>query len=112
MNPTLDSPLMTPARMDALLAIYRDGLLDDVLPFWFPRSVDDEYGGFLFARGQDGTLLDTDKSVWQQGRCSMDAGHPLQRGGAADGMAGLGQATASTSCATTASTQTDACSSS
>jgi len=24
----------------------RDGLLYDTIPFWFPRSVDEEHGGF------------------------------------------------------------------
>jgi N-acylglucosamine 2-epimerase len=48
--------------------IYRDGLLHDTIPFWFPRSVDREFGGFLTSFGQDGTLLQTDKSVWFQGR--------------------------------------------
>ncbi len=47
---------------------YRDGLLNDTIPFWFPRSVDRECGGFLTCFGQDGTLLQTDKSVWFQGR--------------------------------------------
>lgn len=51
-----------------LLAVYRDGLLYDTLPFWFPRSVDREHGGFMTALGRDGELLQTDKSVWVQGR--------------------------------------------
>jgi N-acylglucosamine 2-epimerase len=50
------------------MAVYRDGLLDTTLPFWFPRSLDREQGGFLVARDRDGTLLDEDKGVWQQGR--------------------------------------------
>jgi N-acylglucosamine 2-epimerase len=48
--------------------IYRDGLLHDTIPFWFPRSVDKEYGGFLTCFDRDGTLLQTDKPVWFQGR--------------------------------------------
>ncbi len=51
-----------------LLAVYRDGLLHDTVPFWFPRSVDREHGGFLTSFSQDGNLLQTDKSVWFQGR--------------------------------------------
>ena len=57
-----------PDDRDKLLAVYRDGLLNDTIPFWFPRSVDRECGGFLTAFGRDGTLLQTDKSVWFQGR--------------------------------------------
>ena len=52
----------------SLLACYRDGLLDDTLRFWFPRSVDTEHGGFFHCFDRDGTLVDTDKSVWAQGR--------------------------------------------
>lgn len=53
-----------------LIATYRDGLLQDTLPFWIDRCVDREMGGFLFARDRDGSLLDTDKSVWVHGRFS------------------------------------------
>jgi N-acylglucosamine 2-epimerase len=48
--------------------MYRDGLMDDTVPFWFPRAVDTEHGGFLHCFDRDGSLLDTDKSVWVQGR--------------------------------------------
>ncbi len=51
-----------------LEVFYRDQLLKDTVPFWFPRSIDHEYGGYLFMRDQDGTLIDTDKAVWIQGR--------------------------------------------
>ncbi|MFV0446481.1 MAG: AGE family epimerase/isomerase [Planctomycetaceae bacterium] len=47
---------------------YRDGLLGDVIPFWMRHGVDREYGGFCTCLDQDGTLLDTDKGIWQQGR--------------------------------------------
>ena len=50
--------------------VYRDGLLNDTLPFWFPRCVDTEQGGFFTALDRDGTVMDTDKGVWQQGRIS------------------------------------------
>jgi len=60
--------MMTPERIENLTTIYRDGLLNDTLPFWIPRCVDEEYGGFMFARDRDGTLLDTDKGMWQHGR--------------------------------------------
>ena len=48
--------------------VYRQGLLSDTLPFWLAHSVDDEYGGFITALDRDGSILDTDKGVWQQGR--------------------------------------------
>jgi N-acylglucosamine 2-epimerase len=53
-----------------LIATYRDGLLNDTLPFWIEHCVDREFGGFTMALDRDGTVLDTDKGVWQQGRFS------------------------------------------
>ena len=49
---------------------YQRLLLDDCVPFWFPRSVDEQHGGFLHCLDRDGTLVDSDKSVWAQGRMS------------------------------------------
>jgi N-acylglucosamine 2-epimerase len=59
---------MSPDRLKTLLATYRDGLLNDTLPFWIPRAIDREHGGYLTALDQDGSLLQSDKSVWVQGR--------------------------------------------
>lgn len=53
-----------------LAEFYRRQLLDDCLPFWFPRAVDEDHGGFLHCFDRDGALVDTDKSVWAQGRMS------------------------------------------
>ena len=60
--------ILTPQRVDELITIYREGLLDDVIPFWIKHSVDDEYGGYMFCVDRDGSRIDTDKGVWQQGR--------------------------------------------
>ncbi len=49
-------------------AIYRATLLDDVIPFWLRHGFDREHGGMLTALDRDGTLIDSDKSVWFQGR--------------------------------------------
>src|SRR4029453_9737371 len=38
------------------------------LPFWIPRAIDREYGGYLTALDQDGSLLQSEKSVGVQGR--------------------------------------------
>lgn len=59
---------MNEARKQELIASYRDGLLSDTLPFWTKHCVDLQHGGFMMSLGRDGTLIDTDKSVWQQGR--------------------------------------------
>lgn len=52
----------------ALKAFYRQTLLADVLPFWFPRLVDRTHGGYLHCVDGAGNVVDTDKSVWAQGR--------------------------------------------
>ena len=56
------------AELIGLRDFYRDSLLNDTLPFWLPRSVDAEHGGYLVMRDRDGSLLDDDKAVWLQGR--------------------------------------------
>lgn len=61
---------MTSQEIEHYLGVYRDGLLLNTVPFWFPRCVDEEFGGYLTARGREGELLDDDKSVWAQGRDS------------------------------------------
>jgi len=60
--------LTTPQGRAALEATYRSTLLDDVVPFWFRHGIDREHGGFQTALGRDGSVIDTDKSVWFQGR--------------------------------------------
>ena len=50
------------------IEIYKKELLENVLPFWTTHSVDDQYGGFMFCLDRDGTVIDTDKGMWQQGR--------------------------------------------
>ncbi len=52
----------------SLKDFYTGQLLEDTVPFWFPRSYDYEHGGYLLMRDGDGSLLDTDKAVWIQGR--------------------------------------------
>ena len=59
---------MDAIRRNELIATYRDGLLNDTLPFWLRHSVDREHGGFMTSLNRDGTVIDTDKCVWQQGR--------------------------------------------
>jgi N-acylglucosamine 2-epimerase len=58
----------TPEQLNELEQFYADQLLNDTIPFWFPRSFDQEHGGYLFMRDADGTLIDDDKAVWIQGR--------------------------------------------
>ncbi len=52
----------------ALGQFYKDKLLNEIEPFWFPRAVDTVNGGLYHCYDADGTLVDTDKNVWAQGR--------------------------------------------
>jgi N-acylglucosamine 2-epimerase len=56
------------SRITELISTYRDGLLDDVVPFWLNHGIDREFGGIITSLDRDGTIVDTDKSVWAQGR--------------------------------------------
>ncbi len=62
--------LHSSAARQSLAAHYQSLLLNDCLPFWFPRCLDREFGGYLHCFDRDGSLVDTDKSVWAQGRMS------------------------------------------
>lgn len=42
--------------------------MDNILPFWLRYGFDRVHGGMYTALDRDGSLLDTDKSVWFQGR--------------------------------------------
>ncbi|KAH3745155.1 N-acylglucosamine 2-epimerase [Pelomyxa schiedti] len=62
--------LLTEEGRRRLLTTYREGLQCDVLPFWVSHGVDREMGGFWTAVDDKGNLVDTDKSVWFQGRAT------------------------------------------
>jgi len=47
---------------------YRRCLEESVLPFWLRHSVDRENGGYFCCLERDGTVFDTDKFMWLQGR--------------------------------------------
>ncbi len=55
---------------NTLRKTYRDTLLGDVIPFWLDHGMDRQYGGIITALDRDGSVLDTDKSVWFQGRAA------------------------------------------
>ena len=52
----------------AMASRYRRELLENVLPFWLDHSQDKEYGGYFTCLNRDGSVYDTDKFVWLQGR--------------------------------------------
>ncbi|MBS1639833.1 MAG: AGE family epimerase/isomerase [Bacteroidetes bacterium] len=57
-------------QLQSLELFYKNQLLNDTVPFWFPRSFDKEYGGYLLMRDANGDLIDDDKAVWIQGRAT------------------------------------------
>jgi N-acylglucosamine 2-epimerase len=59
---------MQQERTDALRQHYRACLLDDVTPFWLQHSLDRECGGYLTCLDRDGSVFNTDKSMWFQAR--------------------------------------------
>lgn len=49
---------------------YKEELLTNILPFWLQYGWDKKNGGFYTSLDRDGTLMDTTKSVWFQGRAA------------------------------------------
>jgi len=47
---------------------YKSELLDRVVPFWLNKSQDTEFGGYFTCLDRDGSVYDTDKFIWLQGR--------------------------------------------
>ena len=52
----------------SLAALYKAELLENVIPFWETHSIDKEGGGFFTCLNRDGSVFDTDKFMWLQGR--------------------------------------------
>lgn len=52
----------------ALAAQYEKELKENCLPFWLNNSQDKEYGGYFSCLNRDGSVYDTDKFIWLQGR--------------------------------------------
>jgi len=48
--------------------MYKSELLDKVVPFWLKKSQDKEFGGYFTCLLRDGSVFDTDKFIWLQGR--------------------------------------------
>ncbi len=53
-----------------LADFYRKTLVDDVIPFWLRHGIDRQHGGIITSLNRDGSVLDTDKSIWFQGRAA------------------------------------------
>lgn len=47
---------------------YEKELRENCLPFWLENSQDKEFGGYYSCLNRDGSVYDTDKFIWLQGR--------------------------------------------
>ncbi len=65
---------LTKQRLEQLRDTYRDGLLLDEVPFWTKHGFDLQFGGIMTGLDRTGTLIDTDKGIWQQGRFAWTLG--------------------------------------
>lgn len=52
----------------SLSKLYKDELLDNVVPFWMTKSQDTKHGGYFTCLDRMGNVFDTDKFIWLQGR--------------------------------------------
>jgi N-acylglucosamine 2-epimerase len=51
-----------------LAELYKNALLQDVIPFWENHSIDWECGGYFTCLDREGQVYDTDKFIWLQNR--------------------------------------------
>jgi len=49
-------------------ALYKEELVNNILPFWINHSPDNQHGGYFTCLNRDGSVYDTDKFMWLQGR--------------------------------------------
>ena len=49
-------------------SLYREDLMNDIMPFWLEHGLDRDNGGVYTCLDRDGKLYDRTKSVWFQGR--------------------------------------------
>ena len=70
-----DNPVHEPEEMlenyfEDCSNCYLADLEKNILPFWLEHGLDKVNGGFFTCVDRDGSLMDTTKSVWFQGRAS------------------------------------------
>ncbi|MGN0190002.1 MAG: AGE family epimerase/isomerase [Candidatus Cryptobacteroides sp.] len=69
---------MTTAQRDYLVRCrdrYLDEFVNNVMPFWMNNALDRVNGGIYTCLDRDGSLMDTTKSVWFQGRFGFIAAY-------------------------------------
>ena len=55
-------------QLENYINLYRDNLLEDVVPFWLNNSADKKSGGYFTCLDREGKVFDTDKFIWLQCR--------------------------------------------
>ena len=60
-------------------ASYKADLTDDIMAFWLKHGLDKKHGGIYTCLNRDGSLMDTTKSVWFQGRFGFIAAYAYNR---------------------------------
>ena len=61
-------PLSSLTALVDFAPLYKRELLDNILPFWLQHSKDKNNGGYFTCLNRDGSVYDTDKFMWLQGR--------------------------------------------
>lgn len=54
---------------------YKDDLVNNIMPFWIKNGLDRVNGGVYTCLNRDGSIIDTTKSVWFQGRFGFIAAY-------------------------------------
>lgn len=62
------SDISTTLHTQKYSALYKDELVNNILPFWAKHSKDAVNGGFFTSLDREGNVYDTDKFMWLQGR--------------------------------------------
>ncbi len=65
---TAEAASETQVGLKKYASLYKAELLENILPFWVENSKDTQNGGFFTCLNQDGSVYDTDKFMWLQGR--------------------------------------------
>ncbi len=68
MNIAADTISTKTNALNSFAYIYRNELLNEILPFWMRHSRDEVNGGYFTCLARDGSVYDTDKFMWLQGR--------------------------------------------
>ena len=61
-------PLNSLTALVDFAPLYKRELLDNILPFWLQHGKDKNNGGYFTCLNRDGSVYDTDKFMWLQGR--------------------------------------------